>query len=91
MSSYSTVYTAADGSEKTLEIENSNLFLRGTYEPPANVTVVGGKTGTQRGGAAVSILLSRSSSGTPYISVILKDESREGLYGDMGELLGIIK
>ena len=46
MNSYSTVYTAADGSEKTLEIENSNLFLRGTYEPPANVTVVGGKTGT---------------------------------------------
>ncbi len=91
MSSYSTVYTAADGSEKPLEIENSNLFLRGTYEPPANVTVVGGKTGTTNAAGHCLILLSRSSSGTPYISVILKDESREGLYGDMGELLGIIK
>lgn len=91
MSSYSTVYTAADGSEKSLEMENSNLFLRGTYETPANVTVVGGKTGTTNAAGHCLILLSRSSSGTPYISVILKDESREGLYGDMGELLGIIK
>ena len=91
MSSYSTVYTAADGSEKTLEMENSNLFLRGDYDPPANVTVVGGKTGTTNAAGHCLILLSRSSSGTPYISVILKDESREGLYGDMGELLGIIK
>jgi D-alanyl-D-alanine carboxypeptidase len=91
MNSYSTVYTAADGSEKTLEIENSNLFLRGTYEPPANVTVVGGKTGTTNAAGHCLVLLVRSSSGTPYISVILKDESREGLYGDMGALLGIIK
>lgn len=89
--SYSTVYTAADGSEKTLETENSNLFLRGTYEPPANVTVVGGKTGTTNAAGHCLILLSRSSSGTPYISVILKDESRDTLYVDMGELLGMIK
>lgn len=91
MTSYSTVYTAADSSEKTLEIENSNLFLRGTYDAPANVTVVGGKTGTTNAAGHCLVLLVRSSSGTPYISVILKDESREGLYGDMGALLGIIK
>ena len=91
MSTYSTVYTAADGSEKTLEMETSNLFLRGTYDPPANVTVVGGKTGTTNAAGHCLILLSRDSSGTPYISVILKDESREALYGDMEDLLGIIK
>lgn len=91
MSSYNTVYTAADGSEKKLEIENSNLFLRGDYDSPANVTVVGGKTGTTNAAGHCLILLSRSSNGTPYISVILKDESREGLYQDMGNLLGIIK
>ena len=74
-----------------MEMENSNLFLRGTYESPANVTVVGGKTGTTNAAGHCLILLSRNSSGTPYISVILKDESREGLYGDMSELLGMIK
>jgi len=91
MPSYSTVYTAADGSQKSLEIENTNLFLRGDYETPANVTVVGGKTGTTSAAGHCLILLSRSSSGTPYISVILKDESREALYKDMDDLLGIIK
>ena len=91
MNAYSTVYTAADGTEKTLEMETSNLFLRGTYDPPANVTVVGGKTGTTNAAGHCLILLSRDSSGTPYISVILKDESREALYGDMEDLLGIIK
>lgn len=91
MSSYSTVYTAADGTEKSLEMETSNLFLRGTYEAPANVTVVGGKTGTTNAAGHCLLLLSRSSSGTSYISVILKDESRESLYEDMSNLLGIIK
>ena len=91
MNSYSTVYTASDGSEKALEMESSNLFLRGTYETPANVTVVGGKTGTTNAAGHCLILLSRDSSGASYISVIMKDESREGLYTDMGDLLSIIK
>lgn len=91
MTSYSTVYMAADGTEKSLEMETTNLFLRGTYETPANVTVVGGKTGTTNAAGHCLLLLSRGSNGAPYISVILKDESREGLYEDMGNLLGIIK
>lgn len=91
MTSYSTVYQAADGSEKSLEMETTNLFLRGTYGTPANVTVVGGKTGTTNAAGHCLLLLSRDSSGTPYISVILKDESREALYEDMGALLGTIK
>ncbi|MCM1266427.1 MAG: hypothetical protein NC302_00870 [Bacteroidales bacterium] len=91
MTSYNTVYTASDGTEKSLEMETTNLFLRGTYEAPANVTVVGGKTGTTSAAGHCLLLLSRDASGTPYISVILKDESREELYEDMGGLLGVIK
>ncbi len=91
MNSYSTVYTAADGSEKALEMETSNLFLRGTYETPANVTVVGGKTGTTNAAGHCLVLLSRDKNGASYISVIMKDESRDGLYTDMSDLLSIIK
>ncbi len=91
MTSYSTIYTASDGSEKKLEMESTNLFLRGEYEAPEKITVVGGKTGTTNAAGHCLILLCRSSSGTPYISVILKDESREGLYVDMRDLLGIIQ
>ena len=90
-SSYNTVYMDANGADKPLEIENTNLYLRGAYEMPSNVTVVGGKTGTTSAAGHCLILLSRSSSGTPYISVILKDDSREKLYGDMTALLEIAK
>ena len=58
---------------------------------PSNVTVVGGKTGTTNAAGHCLVLLSRSSSGTPYISVILKDDSREKLYEDMTDLLDIAK
>ncbi len=85
--SYSTVYMDANGADKSLEVENTNLYLRGAYEMPANMTVVGGKTGTTSAAGHCLILLSRSSSGTPYISVILKDNSREQLYEDMSTLL----
>lgn len=90
MTSYSTVYTDANGNEKSLEMENSNLYLKGTYDMPPNVTVIGGKTGTTNAAGHCLILLSRSSSGTPYISVIMKDSSREQLYTDMTALLGLI-
>lgn len=90
-SSYNTVYMDGNGAEKSIEIENSNLYLRGVYDMPSNVTVVGGKTGTTNAAGHCLILLSRSSSGTPYISVIMKDDSREKLYEDMSNLLGIAK
>lgn len=90
-SSYTTVYMDSNGADKSIEIENSNLYLKGVYEMPSNVTVVGGKTGTTNAAGHCLILLARSSSGTPYISVILKDDSREKLYADMNDLLGIAK
>ncbi len=91
MTSYNTVYTDGNGNEKSIEMETTNLFLKGTYEIPSNVTVIGGKTGTTNAAGHCLILLSRSSSGTPYISIIMKDTSREELYADMSDLLGIIK
>ena len=71
-SSYTTVYMDGNGADKSIEIENSNLYLRGVYDMPPNVTVVGGKTGTTNAAGHCLILLARSSSGTPYISVILR-------------------
>lgn len=91
MTSYSTTYTDSRGAEKALEVQTTNLFLRGTYETPANITVIGGKTGTTNAAGHCLILLSRSSDGTPYISVIMKDTSRDVLYADMGKLLELAK
>ncbi|MCM1122334.1 MAG: D-alanyl-D-alanine carboxypeptidase [Eubacterium sp.] len=91
MASYSTVYTDRNGAEKALEVKNTNQYLKGTYSMPANVTVIGGKTGTTNAAGHCLMLLSKSSDGTPYISIIMKDTSGENLYTDMTELLGIIK
>lgn len=91
MASYSTVYTDRNGNEKSLDVNSSNRYLKGTQEMPSNVTVIGGKTGTTNAAGHCLILLSRSSDGTPYISVIMKDTSGDNLYADMTKLLGLVK
>lgn len=91
MSSYTTTYKDKNGAEKSVDIKNSNQYLKGTYEMPPNVTVIGGKTGTTNAAGHCLVLLSRSSAGTSYISVIMKDTSGEDLYKDMTSLLGLAK
>jgi len=89
--SYTTVYKDKDGRDKELSITTSNLYLRGEEDTPGSVTVIGGKTGTTNAAKNCLILLSRSSSGKSYISVILRSESREILYDEMTDLLNEIK
>ncbi len=90
MDSYETIYYHADGSEEGVSINTTNLFLRGNHTPPENITVVGGKTGTTNAAGSCLILLSKDTSGTPYISVILKGESRDVLYSQMRDMLSEI-
>ena len=91
MTSYNTVYKDRNGDDKSLEVNTTNLYLRGTYEMPAGVNVIGGKTGTTNAAGHCLMLLSKSSSGTPYISIIMKESSGETLYTDMNKLLELIK
>ena len=86
MSGYQTVFYDKDGKEKAFDKSNSNKFLQGAYQAPANVTVIGGKTGTSAAGNCL-ILLSRDENGSPYISVILRAEDPDVLYGRMVDLL----
>lgn len=91
MSSYTTTYKDRNGAEKSVDIKSSNQYLKGTYEMPSNVTVIGGKTGTTNAAGHCLVLHSRGSDGTSYISVIMKDKSGEDLYKDMTKLLGLAK
>lgn len=86
-SNYQTTYYDKDGNPKELSFETSNLFLRGNYTPPENITVVGGKTGTTNAARNCLILLSRDMGGAPYISVILSSKERDLLYKEMIDLL----
>ncbi len=91
MPSYTTVYKDKEGHDKELSINSTNLYLQGQKSAPDPVTVIGGKTGTTNAAKNCLILLSRSSSGKSYISVILRSESRDILYEEMTDLLEEIK
>lgn len=85
--SYTTVYYDKNGNSKELSINNTNQYLRGNYEAPDNITIVGGKTGTTNAAGHCLILLSRDTAGAPYISVILRAEAGDVLYSEMSDLL----
>lgn len=90
MDSYSTVYTDKNGASKEISVNSTNYFIQGTTQAPDGITVLGGKTGTTNAAGHCLILLSRDSSGNPYISVIMRADSRDELYEQMTDLLGEI-
>ena len=87
MVEYQTIYQDASGNEKEMDFSSTNLFLRGNYDSPNKVTVIGGKTGTTNAAGNCLILLSKDTSGNPYISVILRSKERGLLYEQMIDLL----
>lgn len=87
MDSYTSTYTNKSGEAKTFEFGTTNLFLKGDYAPPENITVMGGKTGTTNAAGNCLVLYSKDTSGKPYISVILRSEERAVLYEEMTGLL----
>lgn len=91
MTGYQTVYFDKNGKEKTFDKQTTNLFVRGDYNAPAAVTVIGGKTGTTAAAGHCLMLLARNVSGEPYISIVMGEPTSEDLYRDMIGLLGEIR
>lgn len=87
MENYSTIYQDSNGNEKEMEFKTTNMFLRGNYNSPDKVTVIGGKTGTTNAAGNCLILLSKDTAGNPYISVILRSKERQLMYEQMIDLL----
>ncbi len=88
--SYTTTYMDRNGETKTFDFKTTNQYLQGACEAPENITVIGGKTGTTSAAKSCLILLTRDSSGNPYISVILHASERSVLYEEMTGLLSEI-
>lgn len=91
MANYQTTYYDSGGNPKELSFRNTNQFLQGNYQPPENVTVMGGKTGTTNAAGHCLIILSKDTTGASYISVILRSEAKEVLYNEMIDLLDEIR
>lgn len=87
MTGYQTTYYDANGREKKVDYKTTNRFLKGDFQAPTNVNIIGGKTGTTNAAGHCLILLSRDSKGNPYISVILRAENNDYLYQQMTDLL----
>lgn len=90
MPEYSTVYYDKNGNAKELSVRTTNYYLQGESKVPSGITVLGGKTGTTNAAGHCLVLVSRDTSGNPYISVIMRSDSRENLYSQMSELLAEI-
>ncbi len=91
LTEYQTTYHDADGKEVTRDVKTTNRLLRGDYQAPGQVTVVGGKTGTTNAAGHCLMLLTRDTGGNPYISVILQSSSTDLLYNEMIDLLDEIQ
>ncbi len=87
MNNYETVYQDGEGKEKEMSFSTTNLFLRGDYNAPNKVTVIGGKTGTTNAAGNCLIILSKDTAGNPYISVILRSSERKIMYEEMVDML----
>ncbi len=85
--SYKSTYYDSSGAGKKLEFMNSNQYLNGNSDAPAQITVVGGKTGSTKAAGKCLILYSKDASDNPYISVILNAQGSDGLYEEMTQLL----
>jgi len=90
MNEYSTIYYSADGEEKEMDFKSTNLFFREEYSTPDKITLIGGKTGTTNAAGNCLILLTKDTSGNPYISVLLKVSERGLMYEEMTDLLSEI-
>ncbi len=91
LDTYDTIYHNSQGEGKEYSCSTTNLYLKGDYESPEGITVIGGKTGTTNAARNCLVLMTKDSAGNPYVSVILNCSERQYLYQEMTQLLKTIR
>lgn len=84
---YTAVYTDKDGGEVTQTWKGSNWFMTGNRKTPEGLTVFSGKTGTTQAAGYCLIMATKDKNNKEYISIVLKAESRPGLYDNMTNII----
>ena len=87
ISVYDLMYHDAEGNEKHVTLDSTDKYLTGEVEPPKDVSVLGGKTGTTSAAGSCLAVISRNAYGQFYISVVVRAETKEALYEDMNLML----
>ena len=88
---YYAEYTRGDGTAAAVTWESTNHYFTNDAEPPEDVIVYGGKTGTTDDAGACLSLLAKDRYGNPYLAVILHSDSKDTLYPEMNQLLSLIE
>ena len=88
--SYTAAITHADGTQQMMTWEATNYYFQGKADPPANVSILGGKTGTTDAAGSCLILYSKDQSGREFVSVIMGAKTKSDLYSNMTALLSAI-
>lgn len=84
---YATTISDAAGNAKEISVNSTNSFLRGEYESPAEVAVLGGKTGTTAAAGSCLAIYAKDSANRYFITVVLNAPDRETSYTDTIALL----
>ena len=84
---YDFQYNDSEGNELHVTLDSTDKYLTGEVEPPKDVTVLGGKTGTTTAAGNCLAVLAQNAYGQFYISIIVGSLSKDVLYADMNQML----
>lgn len=84
---YAADYVDKDGNPVSQTWKGSNQYMTGNRKTPDGLTVISGKTGTTQAAGYCLIMASKDSQDREYISVVLKADSRQGLYDNMTNII----
>ncbi len=87
---YDLQYTDKNGNAKNINLDSTDYYLTGSVDPPKNVTVLGGKTGTTSAAGHNLAIESQNAYGQPYISIVIGAQTTDLLYENMNVLLSQI-
>ena len=88
--SHTAKVTGNDGTVRSITWEPTNFYATGDAKKPDNVTVIGGKTGTTQLAGNCLILLTKDKNNHPYISIVMKADTKPLLYKDMTAIVEAI-
>lgn len=87
LSSYTVDYTGAGGSALSTTLPATDHYLTGEANPPKDVTILGGKTGTTDSAGNCLAILTQNAYGKPFVSIVMGASSKDLLYQEMNSLL----
>ncbi len=87
---YNARITQKNGTYREVTWNQTNRYITGDAVAPANVMVIGGKTGTTDEAGACLVLCEETGEQERYISIVMGADNKTKLYHNMTELMSLI-